>query len=108
MTGIRSYLDVNHFPIYDINDSLSAVTMSAADLRKCRLDLKPWILEKGYVDSGMYPQFVTLKYNRDNFGPIRIPQNSYFVLGDNRHDAYDSRYIGFIPADRVVCTVIYH
>ena len=107
MTGIRRYLDANHFPIYDINDSLSAVTMSAADLNKCHLDLKPWILEKSYVDSGMYPQFVNLKYNRDNFGPIRVPQNSYFVLGDNRHDAYDSRYLGFIPDDRMVFTVIY-
>jgi signal peptidase I len=32
----------------------------------------------------------------DNFGPLAIPPDCYFVLGDNRHNAQDSRYIGFI------------
>lgn len=32
----------------------------------------------------------------DNFGPLKIPADSYFVLGDNRHCAMDSRYIGFV------------
>ena len=35
-------------------------------------------------------------WNQDNFGPILVPQNTYFVLGDNRHNAQDSRYKGFI------------
>jgi signal peptidase I len=37
----------------------------------------------------------------DNFGPLKIPVDCYFVLGDNRHNALDSRYIGFIKKENI-------
>lgn len=30
-----------------------------------------------------------------------VPDGHLFLLGDNRHDAYDGRYMGFIPFDKV-------
>ncbi|MBS1902373.1 MAG: signal peptidase I [Bacteroidetes bacterium] len=33
--------------------------------------------------------------------PYTIPANTYFVLGDNTNDAYDSRYIGPVKRDDI-------
>jgi signal peptidase I len=35
------------------------------------------------------------------WGPLVVPESQLFVLGDNRHNAYDSRYWGFVPVSRI-------
>ena len=37
-----------------------------------------------------------------NFGPLVVPKDSYFFLGDNRDDSADSRFIGVVSRDRLI------
>jgi signal peptidase I len=37
-----------------------------------------------------------------NFGPVVIPAEQFLMLGDNRDNSADSRYIGFIPRNALI------
>jgi signal peptidase I len=51
-------------------------------------------LEKDLIPANQNP--------RDNLGPITVPENAYFVMGDSRDRAYDSRFWGVLKSRHIM------
>lgn len=103
LQSIEGYVQNNNNTIRAINDSVAIGNFTTTELKDYHLNLKLF-LSKDAVN--IFPVFKKLEYDQDNFGPIKIPKDSYFLLGDSRHDAYDSRYFGFVKADDIISTVL--
>ena len=75
---------------------------------------EPYVHHSAPDEDGFHPwmewqtEYVTsdvdkAKYHptRDNWGPLVVPPNRFFMLGDNRDESLDSRFWGFLDPARV-------
>ena len=64
-----------------------------------------WIDGKKVEEKFLPENIVTSDFNLSGIGYTKIPNGYYFVVGDNRGDSLDSRYIGLIPKKDIEGTV---
>jgi signal peptidase I len=95
----RGDIIVFRFPVEPEKDFIKRVVGVAGDVvegRNKKLFVNNELVNHDYAVhtlSNIIPKNVG---QRDNFGPVTVPENSLFVMGDNRDESWDSRFWGFV------------
>lgn len=89
--------------IDESEDVIALLPDSIAD--KYKITSKRMIQEKGKEDTTISKIFKN-NWNKDNFGPIKIPNGKVFLIGDNRDNSEDCRYVGLLSESDIVGTIV--
>ena len=94
-------------PARDFIKRVIGLPGDTVELRDKKVSINGTPLDEPYVHfiepPGATSEFreVTSFDVRERYGPVTVPANQYFVMGDNRDNSQDSRYWGFLPRDYV-------
>ncbi|OFV91651.1 MAG: signal peptidase I [Acidobacteria bacterium RIFCSPLOWO2_12_FULL_65_11] len=77
------------------------------ELREKKVSIDGSVLDEPYVhflegpgDASGFHEVISSDL-RERYGPVTVPPNQYFVMGDNRDNSQDSRYWGFLPREYI-------
>jgi signal peptidase I len=62
-----------------------------------------------YIDGEALDESYVKETINEDFGPFTVPEDSYFMMGDNRNDSADSRYWNdpFVKKDKIKSKAIF-
>ncbi len=97
---------VSHFnPLYLFKDDCRDFIKRVVGVGGDTIEVKDKVV---YVNgTALSEQYTVFKDNRieigqrDNFGPFTVPRRSFFVMGDNRDQSYDSRFWGIVDMEEI-------
>jgi signal peptidase I len=75
-------------------------------VRNKNISCQQYILPPGLRDDAIFKVY-RQNWNLDNFGPVKVPANKFFVMGDNRGNSMDSRHHGMIDRSKYAGTVLW-
>jgi signal peptidase I len=81
------------------------VTLDDHYVQKEALRCERYLLPPGLRDNAVFNTYKQ-NWNLDNFGPLKVPKDCWFVLDDNRSTAADSRQFGFINSSKFIGTIL--
>jgi signal peptidase I len=58
--------------------------------------------QRALLPAGLGRDTATYRPSRDNWGPLVLPADHFFVLGDNRDNSLDSRYWGLLTPEQIL------
>ena len=91
--------DVIVFKLYDVNGNRKDLIKRLIGMPGETFQLKMGTV---YINGKPLKETHPMNFDEANYGPVKIPNDSFFMMGDNRPNSADSRYWGFLPKSQVI------
>lgn len=97
----RGDIIIFKFPLNPDKDFVKRVIGLPGDVVRIN-DKKVYVNGKRLIEPYAVESERNIGFPRDEYGPVKVPPDSLFVLGDNRDFSEDSRYWGYVPEENIV------